>query len=395
MSNAAGSRIANNTAATYGGGIAIYGGSADIGSGDPAGTIAGNHAGWWGGGLSVTGGAQVRLFTTDPAVPNRIVGNSAGGPDNSMGGGIAVLTSNAVPNFVYALDVSIENNEAATGGAIGLLQASAASTRSVLCLSSIARPPNTCEILEAPAGAVPCSDPARCTRLYGNRASTASGSTPPALSAQGAAIAHSGGAAQIYVHYARIEQHEGASVFFQSVDEATGLFAGYQITDALIVNNAVADAIVAQPDFGYFAILRSTIAGNSIGGSAVISAAGDVELKESIVYQPGTIAYSGSEDAIDAEFVLSHETASLPQHPGIIAAEPRFNDADNGDYRLREDSPALDVSDLAGSPIDLDGAPRGVDLPTIPNFAGPRDLGAFERQTFTDAIFADGFDDAG
>ncbi len=67
-----------------------------------------------------------------------------------------------------------------------------------------------------------------------------------------------------------------------------------------------------------------------------------------------------------------------------IMGEPRFVDADDGDFRLRADSPAVDVGDSsviesysflkddAEHEIDLDGNPRIV--------GGAIDLGAYELQ---------------
>jgi hypothetical protein len=57
--------------------------------------------------------------------------------------------------------------------------------------------------------------------------------------------------------------------------------------------------------------------------------------------------------------------------PGFVSA---------GDYRLREDSPAVDFSDSGTAQPDLAGHPRGVDLPGVFDFYGPADLGAYERQ---------------
>ena len=50
------------------------------------------------------------------------------------------------------------------------------------------------------------------------------------------------------------------------------------------------------------------------------------------------------------------------------------------DYRLREDSPAVDFSDSVAAVRDLAGNLRGVDLPAVFDNFGPTDLGAYERQ---------------
>ena len=68
----------------------------------------------------------------------------------------------------------------------------------------------------------------------------------------------------------------------------------------------------------------------------------------------------------------------------IIMGEPRFVDAENGNFRLRADSPAIDVGDSSviesyrflkddnDNALDLDGNPRVV--------GGAIDLGAYEVQ---------------
>ncbi|MEN8220717.1 MAG: choice-of-anchor Q domain-containing protein [Pseudomonadota bacterium] len=68
----------------------------------------------------------------------------------------------------------------------------------------------------------------------------------------------------------------------------------------------------------------------------------------------------------------------------FIMGDPRFVDAENGDFRLRADSPAINVGDSsviesypflkdkAGNMIDLDGNRRIV--------GGAIDLGAYEYQ---------------
>jgi hypothetical protein len=65
-------------------------------------------------------------------------------------------------------------------------------------------------------------------------------------------------------------------------------------------------------------------------------------------------------------------TIKLGTH--IIMGEPRFVDAENGDFHLRSDSPAINVGDdsVIEIEIDLDGNPRVV--------GGWIDLGAYEVQ---------------
>jgi hypothetical protein len=90
--------------------------------------------------------------------------------------------------------------------------------------------------------------------------------------------------------------------------------------------------------------------------------------------------------------VLASEIASLGSSPSIISAEPRFTDPELGDYRLQAASPAIDFSGaLLGALIDLNGAPRDIDLARVANFNGAIDLGAFERQALGNLVLNPGF----
>ena len=390
MADAPGSRIRNNIAGSMGGGIAIHGGSADIGSGDPEGTLAGNHAGYQGGGLLATDNARVRLYTTDPAAPLRVRGNSAG-PVDSLGGGIALRPGmKGLATTVYAIDVSIEENTAAIGAGVGIYAPDyVAGAMAVFCLQSTLSSERWCDGLEIPANAA-CVDHARCARIAENVAE----GTYDGAAAHGAAMAIYGPAGSIYADHVRIDRNAGASVLSQSGFGMPDSPSELVVANALVTNNKAGETLVLKPASGTLGISCSTIAANAIGGAAAISAEEGVSLYESVIYQPGVLAYSGSPSSIDARFVLSHEVATLPQDPSVIAGDPRFAAAEAGDFHLLDDSPALDVSGASFEECanDLDGSARGIDLPEVENLFGPRDLGAFERPGLADSIFFDGFD---
>lgn len=74
----------------------------------------------------------------------------------------------------------------------------------------------------------------------------------------------------------------------------------------------------------------------------------------------------------------------------VLSGDPRFVDAANDDYRLRDDSPLINQG-LAAVPLQQ--PPLGYDLAGAPRTRfGATDPGAYENQTW-DFIFRDGFDD--
>lgn len=102
----------------------------------------------------------------------------------------------------------------------------------------------------------------------------------------------------------------------------------------------------------------------------------------------GSIQLGDGSASADSSLV-AHVGGSLPlDAQRALAGDPRFVDAVNGDFRLRDDSAFIHL-ELAPIPayafdaIDLDGSLR--------SRFGAADPGAYENQTW-DFLFADGFD---
>jgi len=153
-----------------------------------------------------------------------------------------------------------------------------------------------------------------------------------------------------------------------------------EISDSAFVDNTVRGTVLSLDGEIPFvcAVRGTTIAGNSIAAGPVIFVAGDISLRNSVIWQPGTTTLQAAARVVDD--VLASETASLGSSISIVAAPPRFMDPAGGDYRLHPASRAVDFSGAAiDSGFGADGAPRGVDLPRVANFNGTIDLGAYER----------------
>jgi predicted outer membrane repeat protein len=180
----------------------------------------------------------------------------------------------------------------------------------------------------------------------------------------------------------------------------------YTITNSTFINNT---ASTGGAVFGSNTIINSIFTNNSAENGGAINGGGTIVnctfANNSASSSGGAFRGSGTilntifaqnkvgEEANDIassgglhlDYTLANDVSGavdLGTH--IIMGEPRFVDADNGDFRLRADSPAVDVGDSsviesysflkddAENEIDLDGNLRIV--------GGAIDLGAYELQ---------------
>jgi hypothetical protein len=145
-----------------------------------------------------------------------------------------------------------------------------------------------------------------------------------------------------------------------------------------------------------------TIASLGTFSAPLFDMAGTLSLTRSIVWEPGRDIVGGRTPAIiTAQDLLLHDRSDFPPvdfpaFSNITVGDPRFVAQGAGDFRLGVNSPALDrAADIGFPPTDLDGNPRAVDQPAVPDQPGPVDLGAYERAddgSSSDAIFSDGFE---
>jgi hypothetical protein len=375
------SAIAFNDAGDFGGGLRALGPS-DISiksGGQGLGTVYANTA-RIGGGIALQGSPDVigivnlRIETMNPLNVVRIRANAArerGGAIYSrtelitgFGGG----TSSAVAELN---GTNIEENFALIGAAIYLdYSASLTDTEGAI-------------LIMGPAPG--CAGSAVCNQVSGNQAQTVGGMPTTGGIVVGADTSFIG-----MYGTQLIGNSGGPPVYSDSPSETPGS-SSVQLTNVVIANNEVrGDAIVRVVRGVSTSIFDTTITNNTLTGNAIINVAGSIRLEDSIFWQPGKITLNSGSALVSR--VLASETASLPNPLLAINADPRFIDPANGNFRLKAGSRAIDVAPpITGDDRDADGLPRDQDLDLIANVAGPRDLGAFERQTLLPLVQNAGF----
>jgi hypothetical protein len=390
----------NHALTAYGGGLQIVGpAQADIGSSGLGGGVVFLNDAAYGGGIAVntiddSHRSVLRLFTTDPAKPVRISNNSA----SHTGGGIflkPLVSSTAyTPSFLCAWDFRIDNNVAQEGSAIysdedhSTLNGDTEGGTVLLNGAGCTDP----EPISA-LGAVPCTPSLNCNVIDDNVAADID-----ANPTDGSAILMQS-RSTLSAPRLILRDNQGGHVI-RTLETVAYLF------DCLIVKNTVSSELIlfenegGNPETpGYEQIKNCTLSNNSVGGSHVIASAHELILSASIIYQAvvPTLSYSGTAGDLEVDHILSNDTSTLPATPDIIQGSPEYQDVAAGDYHLKSTSLGIDFAP-SGDGVDLDGKQRAVDLPSIANFDGARDLGAYELQNLFyecgagDSVFCDGFD---
>ena len=395
----------NHAASGHGGGLDVIAPArADVGSSgyNSLGVIYDNDAAY-GGGVSVNDGgnngtsdAVARFFSTNAQKPVRISGNTA-----TVQGGAMYLKPyiNVFPGNTYTFaeaclfDFRIDDNNAPDGGAVYLDYDPSVGQDlgSTLAISptQLDDQQNGCGP-ESPAvlGAVACAPGTGCNEISANTAVDNSNQPSGAI----VAIQRS------FLDAHRLTMRNNVAV--NAID--AGLSQNYYggsvfLNNCLIVDNHTQNELVGVRD-AYAAsvgLYDCTFAGNTIDNAYVLVSNSDFVLKRSIVDQPGHLTYDHLGGTLSAQYLLTSDTTGLGS--GMLQqGAPQFVNAAQGDYHLMPTSLGVDFAPAVGG-VDLDGKPRDVDLVQATNDYGPRDLGAFERQSWFgcgagDTLFCNGFE---
>ena len=401
--------IAFNTASTgYGGGIAGVGlASVTVASaGYGGGAVIQFNSAAYGGGIAMIGDDDgrhtpwLRMFTKDASNPVQVSSNTA----TVAGGGIYLKPPESVLSageaFMCAQDFRIDDNIAPEGAALHLDWSTTDITFDTGSTAFLNEPSLNCD--PESLGAVPCAAGVPCNEIAGNAAEDAGGQPT-----DGATILV-GSSSTLGAHRLSL-RHNTAHHLVRAIgdnDDQFGLTPSVTLDNCLIASNDIARELIRiGGDDVPVTIKQCSLVDDIINSTHAIkfdnTGGTSLTLTDSIIDEPGTLAldYPGSVDgnpAIAVQYVLSNDITTLPADPTVMQGEPQFVDAANGDFHLLPASLGVDFAPIAGG-VDLDGRPRDVDMP-VPDVFGPRDLGAYERQsTFdcgggSDTIYCNGFE---
>jgi predicted outer membrane repeat protein len=162
------------------------------------------------------------------------------------------------------------------------------------------------------------------------------------------------------------------------------------LDNTLITGNAVTNELLRQAGIGHSDLDHVTIADNNLGTSYVLHMEDDLSFTRSLVSQPGLTTFETPPPTGAVSLVISNDASLAGAN---TYAAPRFVDPERGDYNLQAGSVAVDYAPAqSGDDGDINSHTRNLDLPGIPNQAGPGDAGAFEREHFDPLVLNPDFD---
>ena len=334
---------------------------ADIGATGP---VLSNNAGY---GLFIkaesdNSGRTTRLYSTDPARPLEISGNS---------GGAIHFESTQAPYWLCTRNLAIRNNASTVAG-VSVVHAKGNH-------ANIEMNGTNCEF--PPEADIQCPIGATCRDFTFN---TSADGKPLVAAVDGATIA-----------FDRVlfKGNRASSILSTNLGISTTSASSITLTRSVVAYNDLRDNLFEALNGGVVDIWESTVKDNI--GLFQISFVGInprlLQMTNSILDQAQILlANEGLASAVRFTNVLAqNEIGTDGVQREIILGSPTYVDSFG---RLAPGSLGIDYAP-AGGGEDFDGQPRDIDIPGRPNVHGPRDLGAFEvQQGDFDAIFANGFD---
>jgi len=171
---------------------------------------------------------------------------------------------------------------------------------------------------------------------------------------------------------------DGGGVFFSA---NFGCLRGSLITGCSASNGNGGGVYITE----YADVGNCTVADNFATSGGGIYAPGFGEIKNSIIRFNDTSSGWSNYYVSGNVYMTYCNTIPEPYAEGTVTGDPRFVDPANGDYRIRRDSPCIDVGTnrtWMGSEKDLGGDPRIAD--------GIVDMGAYELFATTNFVSLDG-----
>ncbi|MBK6726436.1 MAG: hypothetical protein IPG63_04110 [Xanthomonadales bacterium] len=230
-------------------------------------------------------------------------------------------------------------------------------------------------------GGVPCEQPLECNVFRGNAAFGLDGEPRPGALV---AIRNEGKAAVGYARFwnTTVRESLGHDLAHGWSDANSGYAEEIEFRDSLVVRNVVEKHLIETEGDGALHLFGSTFARNETGAATL-----QVDAASVSAYVYGSI-FDDRAALIDQLPPSQSLFALMVRDPGatdgmstVFRDDPLFEDADHDDFRLRASSPALDrMWDLPPTnALDRASNPRTIDLPGVPDFNTPRDLGCFEH----------------
>ncbi len=392
--------IALNKAKTgYGGGIEIAGSNVPIVYLSSPGylglPVVYENEAMMGGGIGISNSGVLVLYSSDGTQPVAIGDNTA----YATGGGIHVDTALANGSVICARDFRIDNNIAKDGTA---LYSNTNSNGGAAYIELNQHDPTTsCGAYPPPNFPVACAAGVACSTMHGNVAQDVNNAN---VGTDGATISLMAGTT-MFANNLDIRDNQGGYAIYEHGNNINaGLYTVGFLQTCLITDNVFNNevALAQGPGTAHLTLTNCTLANNNFGGASIVGANDYVNLSYDILDQNApALAFSGAGSNLHTQYNIARDISGLSASDNNLTATPTFIDAAHGDYRLLYTkqgatytaSAGLDFAPAEGG-TDIRGDAYDFELGSVNDTFGPRDLGAYEMQAYTDRIFVDALGDA-